>query len=258
MDWRALLGEVDKFGKDYPGLVAVAALAASVVVPIGWDLLKGQIAKAQSRPRPKTGRLAGVIYAIGRWFRMMGKRLITDSESLAADNLELSNQNTSLSSGLRAVQKELTQVRAQAVARKQSNNALTDDLAAEKAETERLGKEILRARGTDHKANQESFALLRPVPVPQPVWLIKKAIRDGYLDFQNVGGGKATAVSVDTNYPIDATLVDAYFDAVGTKFTSTFAIEPPRVREEPDLEYTVSWVDESGKHQTTTKKAAER
>jgi hypothetical protein len=77
MDWKALLGTVDKFGKDYPGLIAMATVVATVVVPIGWDLLKGRIAKAQSRPTPKANRVAGFFYTIGRWFRMMGKRLIT-------------------------------------------------------------------------------------------------------------------------------------------------------------------------------------
>lgn len=140
---------------------------------------------------------------------------------------------------------------------KRATALCSKDLTAETAETERLSKELLRARGTDHAANLESFATLRPAPVPQPVWLIKKGLNEGYLEFSNVGPGKATAVNVDTNYPKDATLVGAYFDAVGEKFGTSFTIEPAKMREEFDLEYTVFWVDEADRHQTTTKKAAE-
>lgn len=121
-----------------------------------------------------------------------------------------------------------------------------------------LEKALLRARGTDHKANQEAFAQLNSAPTPQPVWLIKKGIADGYLDFKNVGSGKASRVTIDTNYPKNATLVNAHYDEAGPKFTDRFSIEPANMRDTANLEYKVSWVDESGKYQTTIKKAAER
>lgn len=258
MDLNALFGQIDKFGKDYPGFIAVAALAASVVVPVGWDLIKGRIAKAQNRPTPKTGRWAGFLYGIGRWFKMVAKRLATDSEALAAKNVELTTRSNSLSRSLESTKTHLSSAKTRGAELEASNKSLAQDLQDATDEVERLGKALLRARGTDHKANQESFPPLRPAPVPQPVWLIKKSVLTGYLEFKNVGGGKATSVSVDTNLPMDVTLVDAHYDAVGKNFSSRFAIEPANMRESFDLVYTVSYVDEAGKHQTVAKRAAEQ
>lgn len=258
MDFKSFLGQVDQFGRDYPGLVAVAAVLAAVVVPIGWDLFKGLIAKLRSRPKPETNRLAGWWYGLGGWVKMMARRLATDSEALAENVRQVGSQNECLSKQLRASQKELGESKARVAALEQERSALANDLEEATEEVKRQGKALIRARGMDEKANQESFAKAHPVSVPQPSWLIKKEVFDGRLEFRNVGPGTATAVSVDTNHPAEATLVGAHFDAADLKFRSQFTIEPPRMREEPDLMYTVSYLDESGKHQTRTKKAAER
>lgn len=262
MDLKAFAVELNNFGRDYAGLVAVAAFAASVVVPIGWDLIKGLNAKVKKRPKPKTGRWAKALYRIGGriggWFRMIGKRLTTDSETLQNEKDALTATNAQLSNDLRTTKEELSRARTQASVLLASNEALENDLNDASAEVERLGKALLRARGTDHKANQEALEQLRKPPVPQPVWLIKKSVLTGYLDFNNVGGGNATSVRVDTNLPKDVTLVDAHFEAIDKGFRGRFAIEPHSMRENFDLEYHVSWVDEAGNHETITKRAAER
>ena len=188
----------------------------------------------------------------------MGKRLATDSAQLTNDNTALLDRVDELSKQLRTSEKGLTDATNRAVDLDARKEMLEKRLADATDGVERLNKALVRARGTDTEANQASFAQLRPDQVPQPVWLIKKTVFDGSLEFKNVGGGKASSVSVDTNYPEDVTLVGAYFDAADQGFSSRFTIEPASMREKSDLVYKVAFTDEAGNRETITKKAAER